>query len=153
MAPDIWLPSLMDTSLSYHPKAIFRLYPVLFLLATLWLGTETWKRQSIIWLVMFLGVGVITVRLILSAFARAEFDGVTFRYHTPLGKRHEVSPAQLTLVEMGGRRNEALIIGYHPRDAAGLIDPEHTVYIHCAPLEGQGELLDRLMAVMPPTRA
>lgn len=143
----------MDTSVSYHPKAIFRLYPLLFLLATLWLGTETWKRQSIIWLVMFLGVGFITVRLILSAFAKADFDGTTFRYHTPLGKHHEVTPAQLALVEMGGRRNEALIIGYHPRDATGLIDAKHTIYIHCAPLEGQGELLDRLIAVMPPGRA
>ncbi|RUA15764.1 MAG: hypothetical protein DSY55_05610 [Clostridia bacterium] len=143
----------MDTSVSYHPKAIFRLYPLLFLLATLWLGTETWKRQSVIWLVMFLGVGFITVRLILSAFAKADFDGETFRYHSPLGRRHEASSAQIALVEMGGRRNEALIIGYHPRNAAGLIDADHTIYIHCAPLEGQGELLDRLIAAMPPGRA
>ncbi len=133
----------------YTPKAIFRLYPILFLVATLWLGSETWKRQSFIWLIMFIGVGFITLLLILAAFAWAEFDGKTFIYHTPLRRSHHVDRGQLALVEMGGRRNEALIIGYHPRLEDGRIDLDAMTYINCAPLEGQGELFDRLMEVMP----
>jgi len=132
----------------YTPKTIFRIYPILFLAATIWLGFETWQRQSIIWLIMFLGVGFITLRLILGAFAWAEFDGETFVYHTPLRGSHEFGRAQLELVEMGGRRNEALIIGYHPLTEQGFIDVERVKYINCVPLEGQNELYDDLLAAM-----
>ena len=135
----------------YHPKTIFRIYPLLFLAATIWLGSEAWKRQDILWLIMFVGVGFITLRLILGAFAWAEFDGETFVYHTPLRKPHQVHRAQLALVEMGGRRNEALIIGYHPRREDGLIDADAMKYINCVPLEGQGELYDQLIALLPET--
>lgn len=140
-----------STPIHYSPKAIFRLYPILFFIATLWLGSETWKRQSVIWLIMFLGVGFITLRLILSAFAWAEFDGKTFVYHTPLRNSHQVDRGQLKLVEMGGRKNEALIIGYHPRSEDGRIDLDRVIYINCAPLEGQGELYDQLTEAMPKT--
>ncbi len=133
----------------YTPKTIFRVYPALFLVATLWLGSETWKRHSIIWLIMFIGVAFITLRLILSAFAWAEFDGDIFIYHTPLRPPHHVRRGQLALVEMGGRRNEALIIGYHLLDENGHIDPDKMRYINCPPLTGQGELMDRLLAAMP----
>jgi len=145
------MPDIMPSSVRrrYAPKAIFRLYPILFFIATLWLGSETWKRQSFIWLVMFVGVGFITLRLILGAFAWAEFDGKTFVYHTPLRPTHHVDRGQLALVEMGGRKNEALIIGYHPRLKDGRIDLDAMKYINCVPLEGQGELFDRLMAVTP----
>ena len=140
---------MTNPTTSYHTKSLYRLYSALFLLATLWLGTETWKKESAIWLVMFLGVGFITLRLLLSAFARASFDGSTFTYHTPLGGTHQFGVGQLALAEMGGRRNEALIIGYHPLDAAGRIDLEHTIFINCAPLENQGALLDLLLATLP----
>jgi len=145
------MPDLTPTSSPrrYTPKAIFRLYPILFFIATIWLGSETWKRQSFIWLVMFLGVGFITLRLILGAFAWAEFDGKTFVYHTPLRQPHHVDRGQLALVEMGGRKNEALIIGYHPRLEDGRIDLDAMKYINCAPLEDQGELFDALTAIMP----
>jgi hypothetical protein len=133
----------------YTPKTIFRIYPILFLIATIWLGSETWQRQSFIWLVMFVGVGFITLRLILGAFAWAEFDGETFLYHTPLRKSHSVHRGQLTTVEMGGRKNEALIIGYHPREEDGRINLEEVKFINCVPLNDQGQLLDRLTAVMP----
>ena len=133
----------------YHPKTIFRIYPILFLIATIWLGSEAWRQRSFIWLFMFLGVGFITLRLILGAFAWAEFDGETFIYHTPLRGAHEFGRAQLALVEMGGRRNEALIIGYHPRRADGLIDVDVVKYINCVPLEGQNQLYDDLLAAMP----
>jgi len=145
------MPEIMSSSSSvrYTPKAIYRLYPVLFLIATIWLGTETWKRQSVIWLIMFLGVGFITLRLIFSAFAWAEFDGKTFVYHSPLRNPHQVDRGQLKLVEMGGRKNEALIIGYHPRSEDGRIDLDRVIYVNCVPLEGQGELYDQLTEVMP----
>lgn len=133
----------------YAPKTIFRIYPLLFLVAAIWLGSETWKRQSIIWLIMFVGVGFIAIRLILGAFAWAEFDGETFVYHTPLRKSHRVDKGQLALVEMGGRKNQALIIGYHPRNEDGLIDLDRMKYINCVPLEGQNELYDLLLAAMP----
>lgn len=137
----------------YKPKTIFRLYAIPFFLATIWLGSETWQRQSVVWLIMFIGVGFITLRLILGAFAWAEFDGETFLYHTPFRRSHRVHRGQLALVEMGGRRNEALIIGYHPRREDGQIDLERTIYINCVPLEDQGELYDALMQVMPAPRA
>ncbi len=137
------------SSRRYHPKAIFRIYPFLFLIATLWLGAETWKRQDIIWLIMFVGVGFITLRLILGALAWAEFDGEIFVYHTPLRQEHRVRRGQLALVEMGGRKNEALIIGYHPLTEDGLIDLDAMKYINCVPLEDQRELFDLLTQVMP----
>jgi hypothetical protein len=133
----------------YHPKSIFRIYPLLFLIATIWLGSETWRRQDVIWLIMFVGVGFITIRLILGAMAWAEFDGETFVYHTPLRRDHRVHRGQLALVEMGGRKNEALIIGYHPRTEDGRVDLDRMKYINCVPLEDQGELLDFLTQVMP----
>ena len=135
----------------YHPKTIFRVYPLLFLVATIWLGSETWKRQDFLWLIMFVGVGFITIRLILGAFAWAEFDGETFVYHTPLRKPHRVRRGQLELVEMGGRRNEAIIVGYHPLREDGTVDLDAMKYINCVPLEGQGELYDQLMALLPKT--
>jgi hypothetical protein len=144
-------PLASSTPRRYHPKPIFRIYPLLFLAATIWLGSETWKRQSIVWLIMFVGVGFITIRLILGAFAWASFDGETFIYKTPLRKPHQVNRGQLTLAEMGGRKNEALIIGYHPRNADGLIDLDKMKYINCVPLEGQNELYDQLLAAMPKT--
>jgi hypothetical protein len=50
---------------------------------------------------------------------------------------------------MGGRKNEALIIGYHPREENGRINLEEVKFINCVPLNDQGQLLDRLTAVMP----
>ena len=128
----------------YHSQRIFRIYPFLFLLATIWLGSETWKQRSIIWLIMFVGVGFITIRLILGAWAWAEFDGRVFVYHTPLRRQHRVHVRQLARVEMGGRRNKALIIGYHPYASADIIDPHSVKYINCVPLEDQEELYERL---------
>ena len=136
----------------YTPKTIFRLYTIPFFLATIWLGSETWKRQSFVWLIMLVGVGFITIRLILGAFAWAEFDGETFVYHTPLRHAHRVQRGQLALVEMGGRKNEALIIGYHPRREDGQLDLDRAVYINCVPLEDQGQLYDALLQAMPATR-
>ncbi len=139
------------TTRRYHPKTIFRIYPLLFLVATLWLGSETWKRQNILWLIMFVGVAFITFRLILGAFAWAEFDGKTFVYHTPLRQPHQIDRGQLALVEMGGRKNEALIIGYHPRREDGQIDLDAMKYINCVPMEDQGQLYDELIAILPET--
>jgi hypothetical protein len=135
----------------YHPKTIFRIYPMLFLAATVWLGFETWQRQDILWLIMFVGVGFITIRLILGAFAWASFDGETFIYKTPLRKSHKVQRGQLALVEMGGRKNEAIIVGYHPRREDGIIDLDAMTYINCVPLEDQNELYEHLLAAMPKT--
>jgi len=139
-----------DSLQRYKPKTIFHIYTLLFTLAAVWLGSEAWKRREVVWWIMFAGVGFIALRMILASFARAEFDGETFVYRTPLRKPHRVDRQQLALVEMGGRRNEALIIGYYPRDDQGLITLEKIRYINCVPLEGQGELMDRLLAAMPP---
>jgi hypothetical protein len=133
----------------YKPKSIFRIYPILFVLAAIWLGSETFKRHDVIWLIMFVGVGFIAIRLVLSAFAWAEFDGETFTYHTPLRSSHRFQRGQLALVEMGGRKNEALIIGYHPRLDDGFIDLDVVNYINCVPLEAQNELYEQLLAAMP----
>jgi hypothetical protein len=133
----------------YKPKGIFYLYALLFSLAALWMGSEAWKRGEIIWWIMFVGIAFIAIRMILASFARAEFDGETLVYRTPLRKPHRIHRQQLALVEMGGLRNEALIIGYHPRDEQGLVVIDRTVYVNLVPLEGQGELMDRLLAVMP----
>ncbi len=133
----------------YRPKPTFYIYALLFALATLWLGSEAWKRGEIVWWIMFVGVGFIAIRMILASFARAEFDGETFVYRTPFRKPHRVDRQQLALVEMGGRRNEALVIGYYPRDENGLVTLDAMRYINCVPLEGQGELLDRLLEAMP----
>ncbi len=133
----------------YKPKSIFYIYAVLFTVATLWLGVEAWKRGDYLWWIMFLGVGFITVRLLLGAFARAEYDGETFTYRTPFRPTHTFHRQQLALVEMGGRRNEALIIGYYPRDERGIITTDRVVYINCVPLEDQGELFDQLLEGMP----
>ena len=132
----------------YTPKAIFRLYPILFAVATVWLASETWQRRSIVWGVMLVGVGFITLRLILGAFAWAEFDGETLVYHTPLRPEHRLTTQQLALVEMGGRKNEALIIGYHPKTENGLIDASQRRFINFIPLEGQGELFEKLQEAM-----
>ncbi len=136
----------------YTPKTIFRMYAIPFFLATIWLGSEAWKRQSIVWFIMFVGVGFITIRLILGVFAWAEFDGETFEYHTPLRRSHRVHRSQLELVEMGGRRNEALIIGYHPRREDGQLDLDREIFINCVPLEDQGQLYDDLLQAMPVAR-
>lgn len=133
----------------YKPKTIFRIYPLLFLAASIWLGMEAFKRMDFLWFIMFFGVGFITIRLVLGAFAWAEFDGETFVYHTPLRKSHHVQRKQLALVEMGGRKNEAIIVGYHPLNEDGLIDLEKVKYINCVPLEGQNELFELLLAAMP----
>ena len=138
-----------ESNQRYKPKTTFYIYAVLFSVAALWLGSEAWKRREITWWIMFVGVGFIAIRMILASFARAEFDGETFVYRTPLRKPHRVDRQQLALVEMGGRRNEALIIGYHPRDDKGLVTIEKIRYINCVPLEGQGELMDRLLEAMP----
>ncbi len=135
----------------YKPKATFYLYALLFTLATIWLISEAWQRGEIVWWIMAAGVGFIAIRMVLASFARAEFDGETFVYRTPLRKPHRVDRQQLALVEMGGRRNEALIIGYYPRNEQGLVTLETIRYINCVPLEGQGELMDRLLAAMPPS--
>ena len=133
----------------YKPKSIFYLYAFLFAIATIWLGSEAMKQHSVVWWIMFFGVGFITLRLILASFARAEWDGETLVYRTPLRKPHRIDRQQLALVEMGGRRNEALILGYHPRDDQGLIDTHRMIYVNMVPLEGQGELMDRLLAWLP----
>ncbi|HID35068.1 MAG TPA: hypothetical protein EYP25_10995 [Anaerolineae bacterium] len=140
-----------ESNQRYKPKTTFYIYAALFSIAILWLGSEAWKRREGVWWIMFAGVGFIAIRMILASFARAEFDGETFVYRTPLRKPHRVDRQQLALVEMGGRRNEALIIGYHPRDDKGLVTIEKIRYINCVPLEGQGELMDRLLAAMPPS--
>ncbi len=133
----------------YKPKSIFYMYAFLFAIATIWLGMEAWKRKDVLWWIMFVGVGFIAVRLFLSSFARAEFDGEQFTYRTPFRSPHTFERRQLAFVERGGRRNEALIIGYHPRNAKGLITTDRVVYINCVPLEGQGELFDWLIEGLP----
>ncbi len=135
----------------YKPKSIFYIYALLFAVATIWLGSEAMKQHSVVWWIMFLGVGFITLRMILASFARAEWHGETLVYRTPLRKPHRIHRQQLALVEMGGRRNEALILGYHPRDDQGLIDTSRMVYVNMVPLEGQGELMEHLLAWLPET--
>ncbi len=136
----------------YKPKPLFYLYTLLFLLATLWLVSEAWRRQAWVWWLMAVGVGFIALRMTLGAFARAEFDGETFVYRTPGRGAHRVTRRQLARVEMGGRRHEALIIEYYPLDDQGLVDTAHTRFINCVPLEDQAALMERLLQAMDGVR-
>ncbi len=133
----------------YTPKTLFRIYPILYAAATVWLAREAWARHSTLWFIVLLGVAFITVRLVLGAFAWAEFDGETLVYYTPLHAEHRVNVAQLASAEMGGRRNEALIVSYYPRQENGLITVERRRFINMVPLNNQDDLLERLQARMP----
>ena len=128
----------------YTPTPIFRLAAALFVLGSLWLGSRVWQQPNILDIIMFVGVSIIAVFMVLGSFASAEFDGRTLTYRSPLRPTHRIDIGQIFHVEMSGRRTQALIIGYHPRDANGRIETENVVFINLAPLQDQWELLEAL---------
>lgn len=128
----------------YTPTALFRVTALFFVAATVWLGREMWLQPQAFLGVLFAGVAIVTVTLALNAFARAAFDGESLTYTVPLRPDRILDRAQIDHVELGGRRTQALIILYHPHDAAGLIDGDILKSINLPPLDGQLELLDWL---------
>lgn len=128
----------------YSPTPIFRLATVLLALGASLLGSEAWRTSDRLLALFAAGVAVVAFFMVLGSLAGADFDGHTLIYRTPLRGSHRLDRSQIARVEMGGRRFPALVIGYHPRGAAGLIQAEQTKYINLAPLSGQDELFELL---------
>lgn len=128
----------------YAPTPIFRLASVLLALGAVLLGIDAWRRSDPFLAIFAIGAAVVAVFMIPASFARAEFDGRTLTYHTPLRGSHQIDRGQIERVELGGRRFRALIIGYHPRAANGHIETGQLKYINLPPLEDQLELYELL---------
>jgi len=128
----------------YTPTAFFRLAAVAFVFATGLLASEVVRRPNPLLYVFAGGMAVVTVFLVLGAFARADFDGDTLVYRVPLRRVHRFDRSQIDHIEIGGRRTRALIIGYHPCDANGRIDVERVVFVNLVPLEEQIDLYEQL---------
>jgi hypothetical protein len=128
----------------YPPTPIFRLATVLLVLGAILLGRQAWHTSDRLLAIFAVGVAVVAFFMILGSLAVADFDGHTLSYRTPLRGSRRLDREQIARVEMGGRRFRALVIGYHPRGANGLIQVEQMQYINLAPLQGQEELLELL---------
>lgn len=128
----------------YSPTPIFRLATGLLAICAILLGSEAWRESDWLLAIFALGAGLVSFFMILGSLARAEFDGHSLTYRTPLRGSHQIDRSQIVCVEMGGRRFRALVIGYHPRAANGLIATTQTRYVNLAPLEDQDELLELL---------
>ena len=128
----------------YTPTAFFRLAAVAFVFATGLLVSEVVRRPNTLLYIFAGGMAVVTVFLVLGAFARADFDGTTLVYRVPLRKVHRFERGQIDHIEIGGRRTRALIIGYHPRSADGRIEVERVVFVNLVPLDDQIDLYEQL---------
>lgn len=128
----------------YSPTAFYRFGAAAFVFATGLLASEVVRRPNSLLYVFAGGMAIVTFFLVLGAFARADFDGATLVYRVPLRKVHRFDRSQIDHIEIGGRRTRALIIGYHPRDAAGRINVERTVFVNLVPLEDQIDLYEQL---------
>lgn len=128
----------------YSPTLIFRLAAVALAIGALLLGNDAWRRSDPLLAVFAIGAAIVAVFMILASLARAEFDGRTLTYRTPLRASHQIDRGQIARVELGGRRFRALVIGYHPRSANGRIETEQLRYINLPPLQGQDELFEML---------
>ncbi len=116
----------------------------MLVLGVVLLALEARRRPDPLLLVFVAGTAFVALFMLLGAFARAEFDGKTLVYRTPLRGTHRIDRDQIERVELGGRRFRAIIIGYHPRDADGRIAAERVRFLNLAPLQEQGELYDLL---------
>ncbi len=128
----------------YSPTPIFRLATVVLAVGALLLASDAWRRSDPLLAIFAIGVAIVAVFMILASLARAEFDGRTLTYRTPLRPSHQIDRGQIARVELGGRRFRALVIGYHPRSANGRIETGQLKYINMPPLQDQVELLELL---------
>ncbi len=128
----------------YTPTALFRLGAVAFIVITTLLAREAVLRPDNLLSIFVVGLAIVTVFMILGAFAEAEFDGTTFVYRVPLRRTHRFELRQIEHLEIGGRRMRALIIGYHPLDANGLVDGARVIYVNLVPLNDQLDLYEQL---------
>lgn len=128
----------------YSPTPIFRLATALLVLGAILLGSEAWRKSDPLLAVFVFGLAVVAFFMILGSLAVAEFDGQALTYRTPLRPSRRIERGQIAHVEMGGRRFRALVIGYHPSAANGLILAGQTKYINLVPLQDQDELFELL---------
>lgn len=128
----------------YSPTAFYRFGAVAFVFATGLLASEVLRKPNTLLYIFAGGVAIVTVFLVLGAFARADFDGATLVYRVPLRKVHRIERDQIDHIEIGGRRTRALIIGYHSRDASGRIGADRVVFVNMVPLNDQIDLYEQL---------
>ena len=133
----------------YTPTPLFRLGAALFVLAALWLGSEVYRKPQTALGVFFAGILIISMGMALGAFARAEFDGHTLTYRLPLRPTRRIDRSQIESVEVSGRRIRALVIGYYPRTASGIVAHDRLQFLNMVPLQDQDELYELLGGVPP----
>ena len=99
---------------SYSPTPIFQFAAFLLAVASIWLAYNVWQNPNIISIIVFVGVGAITVGMVFGAFARATYDGETLVYRVPLRPQLTIHRKQIIEVTLEGRRTKALVVGFHP---------------------------------------
>lgn len=128
----------------FSPSPTFRLATGVLVIGVVLLGSEAWRKPDWLLAVFAGGAAIVAIFMGLASLSRASFDGRLLTYRTPLRGGHQIDRGQIASVEMGGRRFRALVIGYHPRGANGLVETAQTKYINLAPLEDQDELFELL---------
>jgi hypothetical protein len=128
----------------YTPTPLFQFTALLLAAASVWLAINVWQNPNVISMIVFVGVFVITVGMVFSAFARASYDDETLTYYVPLRPKLIIQRSQIVQVSLEGRRTRALVIGFHPRAEDGRIESERIQYVNLVPLQDQWELLERL---------
>jgi len=128
----------------YSPTPIFQFAGFLLAIASIWLAYNVWQNPGIISIIVFVGVGAITVGMVFGAFARATYDGETLVYRVPWRPQITLSHNQIIEVNLEGRRTKALVIAFHPLDENGLVDSTRAQYVNLVPLQDQWELQEYL---------
>lgn len=128
----------------YSPTPIFQFAGFLLAIASIWLAYNVWQNPNIISIIVFVGVGAITVGMVFGAFARATYDGETLVYRVPLRPQLTIHRKQIIEVTLEGRRTKALVVGFHPLDENGRIELERARYANLVPLQDQWELQEYL---------
>jgi len=134
----------VDFPLRYSPTPIFQFAGFLLAIASIWLAYNVWQNPNIISVIVFVGVGAITLGMVFGAFARAPYDGETLVYRVPWRPQITINRKQIIEVTLEGRRTKALVIGFHPLDENGLVDSTRAQYVNLVPLQDQWELQEYL---------
>ena len=145
--PDASEPALEQPDefpVNYSPTPVFQFAALLLAAACIWLAYNVWQHPGVISIIVFVGVGAITVGMVFGAFARATYDGETLYYRVPLRPKLTIHRNQIIEVTLEGRRTRALVVGFHPRTEDGRIELERAQYVNLVPLQDQWELQEYL---------